>query len=118
MSIKTSSDHPVKHLGFPEASIEAVTKFAQVTGQVLFTDAMINSTDIAFDVGDQGMDPGAFWSYEKSCRPSARSGNHKLCRHINDVPDESKLARADSEGTDNLEANASQKDVCDKLFRF
>src|SRR4030042_5970969 len=54
---------------------------------------------------------GAFWSYGKSCRPSARSGNHKLYRHINDASDESKLARADSEGTDNPEAIATQKDV-------
>jgi hypothetical protein len=45
-------------LGFPEASIEAISKFAQVTGQVLVTDAMIDSTDIAFAVGDQSMDPG------------------------------------------------------------
>ena len=58
MSIKTSSDHRVEHLGFPEASVEAVTKLSQITGQVLVTDAMIDPTDIAFDVGDQGMDPG------------------------------------------------------------
>jgi hypothetical protein len=41
-----------------EASIEAVTKFRQITGQVLAADAMIHSTNIAFDVGDQGLDPG------------------------------------------------------------
>lgn len=57
MSINTRSDHPVEHLGFPEASIKAVTKYRQITGQMLVTDAMIHSTDIAFDVGDQGMDP-------------------------------------------------------------
>lgn len=38
--------------------MEAVAKFRQITGQVLVTDAMIHSPDIAFDVGDQGMDPG------------------------------------------------------------
>ena len=67
---------------------------------------------------DDHPDPfcGASWSYEKSCRPSARSGNHKLCRHINDASDGSKLGRADSEDTDNPEANATQKDVSDKLF--
>jgi hypothetical protein len=56
-------------------------------------------------------------AYEKSCRPSASSGNHRLCRPINDASDESKLGRVDSEGTDNLEASATQKDVSDKLFR-
>ena len=30
MSIKTSVQHPVKPLGFPEASIEAVTQFRQI----------------------------------------------------------------------------------------
>ena len=58
MCIETGSDHPVKHLDFPEAAIETVAKFCQITGQVFVTDAMIDSTDIAFDVGDQGMDPG------------------------------------------------------------
>jgi hypothetical protein len=32
---KGSDDHSVKHLGFPGASIEAVTKFRQISGQVL-----------------------------------------------------------------------------------
>jgi hypothetical protein len=58
LSIKTRSNHPVEHFGFPEASIEAVIKFRQITGQMLVNDAMIHSPDIAFDVGDQGMDPG------------------------------------------------------------
>jgi hypothetical protein len=56
LSITISSDHPVKHLGFPEASIEAVSKFRQITGQALVTDAMIYSMKIAFEVGDQGME--------------------------------------------------------------
>ena len=34
-----------------------------------------------------------------------------------DASDEGRLGRADSEGTDNPEANANQKDVSDKLFR-
>jgi hypothetical protein len=58
LSLKTGSDHPVKHLGFREASIAATAKFRQITGQVLVTDARLHSTDIAFDVGDQGMDSG------------------------------------------------------------
>ena len=58
LSLKTRSDHLVKHLGFPAASIKAVTKFRQITGQVLVTDAVIHFTDIAFDVGDQGRTQG------------------------------------------------------------
>ena len=48
----------LRYWGFPEASIEAVRKFRQITGQVLATDAMIHSMDIAVDVGDQGMNRG------------------------------------------------------------
>jgi hypothetical protein len=49
--------HPVKHLRFPESTVEAVTEFRQVTGQVLWTDAMMHTTNIALDIGDHGMDP-------------------------------------------------------------
>ena len=49
--------HPVKHLRFPEAPVEAVTEFRQVTGQVLWADTMMDTTNIAFDIGDQGVDP-------------------------------------------------------------
>ena len=50
--------HPVKHWRFPEAAVETVAKFRQVTGQMFGTDAMMDAPDIAFHVGDQGMDPG------------------------------------------------------------
>jgi len=50
--------HPIKHLRFPEAAVETVAKFRQVTGQMFGTDAMMDAPDIAFHVGDQGMDPG------------------------------------------------------------
>ena len=50
--------HAVEHLRFPEASIETVAKFRQVTGQMLGADALVDASDIAFDIGDQGMDPG------------------------------------------------------------
>src|SRR5665811_1560016 len=49
--------HPVAHLRFPEATVEAVTEFRQVPGQVFWADAMMDTTNIAFDIGDQGMDP-------------------------------------------------------------
>ena len=49
--------HTVKHLRFPEAPVEAVTEFRQVTGQVLWADTMMDTTNIAFDIGDQGVDP-------------------------------------------------------------
>ena len=49
--------HTVEHLRFPEATVEAVTEFRQVTGQVLWADAMIDTANITFDIGDQGMDP-------------------------------------------------------------
>ena len=49
--------HTVKHLGFPKAPVEAVTKFRQVTRQMLLTDAMMDTADIAFYIGDQGVDP-------------------------------------------------------------
>jgi len=50
--------HPVKHLRFPEATVEAVTEFRQVPGQVLWTDAMVDAPDVTFNISDQGMDPG------------------------------------------------------------
>ncbi len=50
--------HAVKHLRFPETSIEAVTEFRQVAGQMLGADAMVDAPEIAFRIGDQGMDPG------------------------------------------------------------
>jgi hypothetical protein len=40
--------YPVKHLWFPEATIEAVGEFCQVAGQMLGTDAMVDAPDIAF----------------------------------------------------------------------
>ena len=49
--------HTVKHLRFPEAPVEAVTEFRQVTGQVLWADTMMDTTNIAFYIGDQGVDP-------------------------------------------------------------
>ena len=49
--------HAVEHLRFPEATIETVTEFRQITGQVLGADAMMDATNIAFDIGDQSMNP-------------------------------------------------------------
>jgi len=49
--------HAVEHLRFPEAAIEAVTEFCQITGQMLGADAMMDATNIAFDIGDQSMNP-------------------------------------------------------------
>jgi hypothetical protein len=65
--------HPVEHLRFPEAPVEAVTEFRQVTGQVLWADTMMDTTNIAFDIGDQGLDPGQdLW------RLFPRTGNEPL----------------------------------------
>jgi len=50
--------HPVEHLWFPKAAVETVAKFRQVAGQMLGADAVVDTPDIAFDLGDQGMDPG------------------------------------------------------------
>ena len=50
--------HPIKHLRFPEAAVETVAKFRQVTGQMFGTDAVMDAPDVAFHIGDQGMDPG------------------------------------------------------------
>jgi hypothetical protein len=51
-------NHPVEHLRFPEAAVEPVAKFPQVAGQMFGTDAVVDAPNIAFDIGDQGMDPG------------------------------------------------------------
>jgi hypothetical protein len=56
--VYTSMKHPVEDLRFPEASVEAVTEFRQVTGKVLWADTMMDTTNIAFDIGDQGVDQG------------------------------------------------------------
>ena len=50
--------HPVKHLRFPKAAVETVAEFRQVTGQMLGADPMVDTPDIAFNIGDQGMNPG------------------------------------------------------------
>jgi hypothetical protein len=49
--------HPVEHLRFPEATVKPETEFCQIAGQVLWADAMMDATNIAFDIGDQSMDP-------------------------------------------------------------
>ena len=50
--------HPVKHLRLPKAAVETVAKFRQVAGQMLGTDAMVDTPDVTFNIGDQGVDPG------------------------------------------------------------
>jgi len=50
--------HAVKHLWFPKAAVETAAKFRQVAGQILGADAIMNTPDIAFPIGDQDMDPG------------------------------------------------------------
>ena len=65
--------HPVEHLRFPESTVEAVTEFRQVTGQVLWTDAMMHTTNITLYIGDQGMDPRQDLS-----RLFSRTGNEPL----------------------------------------
>ena len=41
--------HPVEHLRFPKAAVEAVTEFRRIAGQMLLANAMIDAADIAFD---------------------------------------------------------------------
>src|SRR5665647_446453 len=65
--------HPVEHLRFPEATIEAVTEFRQVPGQMFWADSMMDTTNIAFDIGDQGVDPG-----QDLRRLFPRTGNEPL----------------------------------------
>ena len=50
--------HSVEHLRFPKAPVEAITEFRQVAGQMLGADAMVDTSDVTFNIGDQGMDPG------------------------------------------------------------
>jgi hypothetical protein len=50
--------HLVKDLRFPKATIETVAEFRQVTGQMLLADAVMVIANIAFDIGDQAMNPG------------------------------------------------------------
>ena len=50
--------YAVKHLRFPEAAVETVAEFRQIAGQMLGADAMVDTPDIAFPIGGQGMDPG------------------------------------------------------------
>ena len=49
--------YAVKHLRFPEAAVETVAEFRQVAWQMLGADAMVDAPDIAFHIGDQGMNP-------------------------------------------------------------
>lgn len=50
--------HPVEHLRFLEAAVEPVAEIPQIAGQMLGVDPVVDSPDIAFDIGDQGVDPG------------------------------------------------------------
>jgi hypothetical protein len=50
--------HPVKHLRFPKAAVEPVAEFRQVARQMLRADAMGDTPDIAFNIGDQGVTQG------------------------------------------------------------
>jgi hypothetical protein len=65
--------HPVEHLRFPEASVETVAKFRRVAGQMLGADAVVDTPDDAFDIGDQGLDPG-----QDLHRLSPRAGHQPL----------------------------------------
>ena len=50
--------HPVEQLRFPETAVETVAEFRQVAWQMLGADAVMDTPDVAFDIGDQGMNPG------------------------------------------------------------
>lgn len=65
--------HPVEHLWFPEAAVEPVTEFPQIAGQMFGTDAVVDAPNIAFDIGDQGVDPG-----QDLRRLLPRTGNQPL----------------------------------------
>lgn len=52
-----SMKHTVGHLRFPKAPVETVAEFRQIKGQMLRADAMMDTTNVAFDIGDQGMNP-------------------------------------------------------------
>ena len=79
--------HPVKHLRFPETAIETVAEFRQVSGQVLGTDAVMDAPDIAFNIGDQGMDPG-----QDLRRFFSRTGHQPLMMEIGKHPRSYSLA--------------------------
>ena len=42
--------HPIKHLRFPEAAVEPVAEFRQVTGQMLGANAMVDAPDIPLNI--------------------------------------------------------------------
>jgi hypothetical protein len=50
--------HPIKRLRFPKATVETVTEFCKAARQMLGADAMVDTPDIAFNIGDQGVDIG------------------------------------------------------------
>ena len=50
--------HAIKHLRFTKAAVETVAELRQVTGQMFGIDAMMDAPDIAFNIGDQSVDPG------------------------------------------------------------
>lgn len=43
-------NHPVKHLRFPKAAVETLAEFRRITGQMLGTDAMVDTPVIAFEL--------------------------------------------------------------------
>jgi hypothetical protein len=69
--------HPVKNLRFPKAAVETVAELRHVTRQMLGTDAMMDASDIAFNIGDQVMDPG-----QNLRRFFTRTGHYPLMLEI------------------------------------
>jgi len=74
-------NHPVEHLRFPEAAVEPGAKIPQVAGQMFGTDAVVDTSNIAFHIGDQGMDPGQdLGRFFASAIIEARSQSSRLAR--------------------------------------
>jgi hypothetical protein len=50
--------HLVEHLWFPKAAVETIAEFRQIARQTFGADTMVDTPNIAFDISDQGVDPG------------------------------------------------------------
>ena len=82
-------NHPVELLRIPKETDKTVTKFRQVTGQVLWADAMMDTKNITFDISEQCMDPEQdlrrlFFSNRKRASYDGGTnhpGNYTLANH-------------------------------------
>ena len=62
-------------MGLPKAAIKPIAKYSEVSTEMLGAYTMVNASDIAFDIRNQGMNPGQeLYEISAEC-PAFQSGD-------------------------------------------